>query len=308
MKTCLRVPTSSVSKNLSLLVALAALLWVPMAARAVEPIRSVQEELRKRKLYFGDVDGRQTPSFIDAVKKYQERKGFPVTGQTDPDTLQSMGISAPEAVTTLPDVPVLRSDRSMNPARAVANAPAVSQPRPTNAPPPTRAEMIAWVRRYLEACQTPDPSDELAYYAEQVDYFHHGTVRKEDIGRELAAYAQQWPTRRYWISGPVRLDNSGENTVVRSRISFELESAGGTRQAAGKVDNAFILARRADLSWEIIGHEEERVRQATARGRNAKRRSSEPALSPVERTLRKFFGSGSKKSTKSKKPKKRTKR
>ena len=284
-------------KRLSLLVALGALLCRPMVARADEPTRAVQEELRKRKLYFGDVDGRQTPSFIDAVRKYQERKGFPVTGQTDPDTLRSMGIAPPPDMPVLPDVPVLRSDRNMNASRTVASAPVVSQPRPTNAPPPTQSEMVAWVRRYLEACMTPDVSDELAYYADQVDYFHHGTVRKEDIGRELASYAQQWPTRRYWTSGPVKLDTSGDHPVVRSRISFELEGAGGMRQASGKVDNTLTVARRPDMSWEIIGHEEERVRQASARSRSSKRRHSEPELSPLDRTLRKFFGTGPKKAT-----------
>ena len=56
----------------------------------------------------------------------------------------------------------------------------------------------------------------------------------------------------------------------------------------GKVDNTFTVARRADMSWEIIGHAEERVRQTASRRRSSRRR--QPALSPVERTLRKFFG------------------
>ena len=139
---------------------------------------------------------------------------------------------------------------------------------------------------------TPDVNDELGYYADYVDYFHHGTVRKEDIARELSGYAQQWPTRRYWISGPVTVNTSGDQPVVRSRITFELESAGSTRQAWGKVDNAFTVARRADMSWEIIGHAEERVRQAATRRRSSsgRRRQSAPAMSPLDRTLRKFFG------------------
>ena len=260
-----------------------ALLCLPLATRADEPTRAVQEELRKRKLYFGDVDGRETPSFLDAVKKYQERKGFAVTGRTDPDTLRSLGISAPEEE-MLPDVPVLRSDRNVTATRTAAAAPAVSQP------PPTRAEMVAWVRRYLEACMTPDVHDELGYYANSVDYFHHGTVRKEDIGRELAAYMQQWPARRYWLSGPVKLDTSGDHPVVRSRIAFELEGLGGMRQASGKVDTTFTVARRGDSDWEIIAHDEERVRQAARPRGSAKQRESAPALTPLQRTLRKFFG------------------
>jgi peptidoglycan hydrolase-like protein with peptidoglycan-binding domain len=282
-----------VPRYLTLLAAIGALLCLPLATRADEPTRAVQEELRKRKLYFGDVDGRETPSFLDAVKQYQERKGFPVTGQTDPDTLRSLGIAPPTEGRVLPDVTVLRSDRNVNATRTAASAPAVSQP-PPKAPPPTRAEMVGWVRRYLEACMTPDLNDELGYYANNVDYFHHGTVRKEDIGRELAAYMQQWPTRRYWLSGPVKLNTSGDHPVVRARITFELEGAGGMRQASGKVDSTFTVARRADSGWEIIAHEEERVRQAARQSGASKRRQAGPALTPLERTLRKFFGTPAK--------------
>jgi peptidoglycan hydrolase-like protein with peptidoglycan-binding domain len=289
-----------VSKYLTLLGAIGALLCVPLVARADEPTRAVQEELRKRKLYFGDVDGRETPSFLDAVKQYQQRKGFPVTGQTDPDTLRSLGIDPPTEEKVLPDVTVLRSDRNANASRTAASAPAGSQPA-AKARPPTRAEMVGWVRRYLAACMTPDVNDELGYYANYVDYFHHGTVRKEDIGRELAAYIQQWPTRRYWLSGPVKLDTSGDHPVVRSRITFELEGPGGIRQASGKVDSTFTVARRADSGWEIIAHDEARVRQAARQSGSRKRRERGPALTPLERTLHKFFGT-------SPKPKKKQKR
>jgi peptidoglycan hydrolase-like protein with peptidoglycan-binding domain len=37
-------------------------------------VRDVQEELRKRNLYFGEVDGRMTPDLANALKRYQERK------------------------------------------------------------------------------------------------------------------------------------------------------------------------------------------------------------------------------------------
>ena len=42
--------------------------------RADDTTRQVQEELRKRNLYFGDVDGCRSPQLIAAVRRYQERK------------------------------------------------------------------------------------------------------------------------------------------------------------------------------------------------------------------------------------------
>ena len=45
-------------------------LWVsiPSFAQADETTRQIQEELRKRNLYFGNIDGQSSPVLIDALK------------------------------------------------------------------------------------------------------------------------------------------------------------------------------------------------------------------------------------------------
>jgi peptidoglycan hydrolase-like protein with peptidoglycan-binding domain len=81
-----------------------------------EPVRSVQEELRRRNIYFGDVDGRRTPEFEEAVKRYQRRKGLPNSGPDDRETLRSLKLlarepgEAPPREIAWPDEPVLKSD------------------------------------------------------------------------------------------------------------------------------------------------------------------------------------------------------
>src|SRR6478609_12124337 len=90
------------------------LLGLPLAplARADETVRQVQEELRKRNLYFGNIDGQSSAILVDALKRYQARKGFAVTGKVDNDTATSLHVKATIVASseTLPDVPVLRSD------------------------------------------------------------------------------------------------------------------------------------------------------------------------------------------------------
>ena len=283
-----------------LFIAVALLAGAPVFAD--EATRAVQEELRKRNVFHGDVDGRQTPAFIEALREYQQRKGFTVTGVPDEDTLRSMGISAKPAIADLPDVPVLRSDRSRPSGGAPVAAAAVPlppQPAPTNAPPPTADEMREWVARFLEANETPDVSDELAYYADQVQYFDHGTVDKEHIRRELLAYAQQWLDRQFSLTGRVKLSKEDDHTVVRCRIKFELANAAGTRKATGQADNILTLARRPDLSWEIVGHQEQRVRRTGGRRSSSSRKNSNArALTPLDRTLKKFFNPPKKKKSK----------
>ena len=51
------------------------LLLLPLLglARADETVRQVQEELRKRNLYFGNIDGQNSAVLTDALKRYQTR-------------------------------------------------------------------------------------------------------------------------------------------------------------------------------------------------------------------------------------------
>ncbi len=93
---------------------------------AEETVRSVQEELRRRNIYFGDIDGRSSPELAEAVKRYQHRKGFNATGQNDGDTLRSLGLQArapgepPPRELDLPEEPVLKSDVKIDVAREAA--------------------------------------------------------------------------------------------------------------------------------------------------------------------------------------------
>src|SRR5918998_409508 len=92
-----------------------ALLLTCSLAFADERVRQVQEELRRRNLYFGDVDGHATPELGNALKRYQSRKGFDVTGTIDEPTAVSLGVEPAQGATvasaaSLPDATVLRSD------------------------------------------------------------------------------------------------------------------------------------------------------------------------------------------------------
>lgn len=107
------------------------LLVLASIAPAQDDVRSVQEELRRRSLYFGDVNGRETTELREATKRYQQRKGFAVTGKPDRETLKSLGLvprsaeePPPPNETNWPDEPVLRSDEKID---AVAVADALSQ-------------------------------------------------------------------------------------------------------------------------------------------------------------------------------------
>src|SRR5204863_323009 len=60
-----------------------------------EQVLRLQEELRKRHLFFGNPNGEFSPALVMALSRYQNKKGFPVTGVLDFETCASLGISAP---------------------------------------------------------------------------------------------------------------------------------------------------------------------------------------------------------------------
>ena len=88
---------------------------------ADDQVRSTQEELRRRNVFFGDIDGKPSPEYTEAVKRYQKRKGIAATGQGDHDTLRSLGLlprspnEPPPKEMEWPAEPVLKSDVHLDP-------------------------------------------------------------------------------------------------------------------------------------------------------------------------------------------------
>jgi hypothetical protein len=89
-------------KYLTSLLILAAAILLPDEIFADEQVRRVQEELRKRHLFYADANGEKSAALSVALKRYQEKKGFSPTGSIDSVTLVSLGISTatPLAATT----------------------------------------------------------------------------------------------------------------------------------------------------------------------------------------------------------------
>ncbi|HEX4639952.1 MAG TPA: peptidoglycan-binding protein [Chthoniobacterales bacterium] len=270
----------------SVLVWLLCALLGSSVALADEETRQVQEELRKRHLFFRDIDGRPSHELALAVKRYQQRMGFAQTGVADDITLYSLGIGEPpspaEGAGNLPDVPVLKSDASVpDTNRSPPPAPTKAQ----NAGAVAKAEIHDFLRRYFDACQSRNSDDELAFYAERVEYFDHGVVDRPYIKNELAVYDQRWPARKYTLGDSLRVVRTGNNTVAKIRVSFEVANTEHNRKASGRTDDTFSLAKRGD-SLEIVSLKEARVRKVW---RHRKRPPNFPAA--VGRSIQHIFRS-----------------
>ena len=258
----------------------ALLISVPGSVRADETVRQVQEELRKRNLYFGNIDGQISPVLVDALKRYQTRKGFAVTGTVDQDTATSLHVQPATIASTtpLPDVPVLKSDT----ASALPESQRLALQREaeekldltTSPPPPAESpapgqdldpeRVSKFVQDYLRDAEGQDVSAQVKYYAFPVRYFDHGTVAEQFVAQDTADYVKRWPERRYSVAGPVSFfasDKEGE-TNIEFTIAFELRSTVRTskNKASGRTKNWWtIRADRGDL--KIVAIREERLHE-----------------------------------------------
>jgi hypothetical protein len=248
-------------------------------ARADETVRQVQEELRKRNLYFGNIDGQTSPVLIDALKRYQTRKGFAVTGKVDPDTATSLHIQTTTvASTALPDVPVLKSDTASalpESQRLALQKEAEESPdlspsplAPAESPAPgqdlTPERVNKFVQDYLRDAESDDVAAQVKYYAFPVRYFDHGAVSEQFVTKDTSGYVKRWPQRKYTLTGPVNFFASGKEgeTEVEFTIGFELQSpARKTKnRAIGHTKNWWTIQGNGD-DLKIVAIREARLRE-----------------------------------------------
>jgi hypothetical protein len=253
---------------------------------ADEQTRQVQEELRKRHLFFRDIDGNPSLEYALALKRYQARQGFAVSGVADEMTLYSLGIGVPSSpaggVAELPNVAVLKSDAALPKLRP---QPAPITTKAQNAGDVSKAEIKDFLQRYFEACESTASQDELNFYADRVAYYDHGAVDKSYIQNELAVYNQRWPGRKYTMGDSLRVVRSGNQTMAKVRVAFQLANPAHNRKASGRTDDTFSLAKNGD-SLEIVSVKEARVR------RPSRKRPKPPNFpAAVGRSVKKVFRS-----------------
>jgi len=250
-------------------------------ARADETVRQVQEELRKRNLYFGNIDGKISPALTDALKRYQTRKGFTVSGTVDNNTAVSLHIRTTTAVAAvpLPDVPVLKSDTESalpESQRLALQREAEEKGDDLSPTPPPPAESPAasqdltpdrvnkFVQDYLRDGEGPDVPAQVKYYGFPVRYFDHGLVTEQFVTRDTSDYVKRWPERKYTLIGPVSFFASGKEgeTQVEFTISFELHSRARTtkNRAAGRTKNWWTVRMEGE-EMKIVAIREERLRE-----------------------------------------------
>lgn len=213
-----------------------ALLATTSAVQADEATRHVQEELRKRNLYFGDIDGQSTPELIGALKRYQKRKGFEVTGAVDGDTAASLHVQSTVAFTekNSPDE---------------VDLPIVPEP-PAEAPAPSQdispERVNKFVEAYLRDAETNDIYLQAWFYAFPVQYFQHGLVGLEFVKQDIRFHVKDWPERKYKLIAPATLMATGNEGETLIEFSIDYMRRNKKRATSGKAKYFWTVRSEGD--------------------------------------------------------------
>ena len=250
---------------------------------ADDHIRAVQSRLKDDGFYFGEVNGVYGSETAAAVSRYQIRHGLPITGQIDAETSKALGVA-----TSSNNVPAPPSEAEtwrrlrktdeqfltkLNAGKIPSPAPPQSAARQEPAQPSRAATALSvdsasrtlvlsrerlrdYVAAFVLAGLDPQVGAELEFFGERVKYFNEGIVDREKIRRDLQAYNNRWPARRFWLAGEVSVEPQSDS---RLRVTFPLrfELRNGSKRSSGRVLKTLVVEVTGE-DLQIVGVNEKK--------------------------------------------------
>ena len=240
------------------------LIAAPGTVRADETVRQVQEELRKRNLYFGNIDGQSTPEVISSLKRYQKRKGFAVTGTIDADTAASLHVQLTASSLEAQPTPALSQVQSVTAAVTDKEPPVLDLPAdpepPAESPAPSQDisqdRVTQFVETYLRDGETNDVFLQAWFYQYPVRYFHYGLKNQKFVVQDIRYHVKDWPERKYTLLAPPTFNASGKEGEITVEFSIAYNRRDGKRNASGKAKYTWaVRAEGNDLRIVSISEE-----------------------------------------------------
>ena len=186
---------------------------------ADELLPKVQRELRARKFYFGEIDGRASEETVASVGKFQEAHGIDKSGQLDHETLRALGFPESGA-----------DDREE--ARSLA-------------------ECSTCVLRYLQAWQSGHWEREAPFFAEVVNYYEDQNVSRDFIRETRARENRRWPHRKSTLLNRIAslLPDHVDQAQVTARVRTEVAGESGSPRA--RTEDLVFRLQKTDAGWRI---------------------------------------------------------
>ena len=193
-------------------------------------IAAVQEMLKSRGFYYGEINGENNNETAAAITRFQVRSGLEVTGELNDETLRSLGLNPSQPVEpnaedhSQPRTEAWRALREQDREflRQTTSSQPTDQVREQRLEVSSVDQIRDFVAGFVVAGISADVEAELQFYAEKADYYDSGFVSKDFIRNDILRYNQKWPIRRYWLEGDVRILDGvdGDPIEVRYQIRY----------------------------------------------------------------------------------------
>jgi hypothetical protein len=190
-----------------------------LPVQAEELLPSVQRELRARRFYFGEINGRATDETIAAIEKFQLAKGIDKTGQLDRETLRTLG---------------LPGDVATDAAEAR-----------------TLEECCACVVGYLKAWQKGVWDEEASFFTEVVNYYDDQNVRGDFIREVRAREIRRWPHRTATMLNRIASLEPGQPTQAQVTARVRMEVAAEAGKSEARTEDLLFRLEKTERGWRI---------------------------------------------------------
>lgn len=238
-----------------------------LSLHADDQIAAVQEKLKSRGFYYGEVDGKNSNQTAAAITRFQVRNGFQVTGELNEETMRSLGLTLAQPreqdaePNSGPKIEAWRALREQD--REFLRQSTAAQPAEQTANESFDVSLVDQIRDFIAgfvvAGITPDVEPELQFYADKADYYDRGLVSKDFIKNDILRYNQKWPVRRSWLEGDVRLlDGTDADPIeVEFRINYVVQNQ--QKQSRGTAIKTLKLRKIQD-GLEIVSVREKTLK------------------------------------------------
>jgi hypothetical protein len=129
------------------------------------------------------------------------------------------------------------------------------------------SELNEFVREFVTAGNYDDPSVELGFYGESVDYFDDGRVGKAFIAEDIKKYNSRWPARSYSVQGDptVTVDSARDMAkavvVLRFSVQNNRKSIRGSCQKTIMIRDVSTNPKVISVASKMLSRTEEPTRQ-----------------------------------------------
>jgi Putative peptidoglycan binding domain len=232
---------------------------------ADDQIAAVQEKLKSRGFYYGEVDGENSNETAAAITRFQVRNGFQVTGELNEETLRSLGLTLSQPLEqnaanySGPKIEAWRALREQD--REFLRRTTSSQPtgQTSNQSLSLTDQIRDFIAGFVVAGITSDVEPELQFYADKADYYDSGLVGKDFIRNDILRYNQKWPVRQYWLEGDVRILDGIEADPIAVQFQIRYVVQNQQKESRGTAIKTLKLRKIQD-GLEIISVREKTLK------------------------------------------------